>query len=60
MVISEAKLDESFPSGQFKTPGYASPCRLDRYPFSGRIMVFAREDIPSRVLPLNKSKSHFF
>ena len=29
MVISEIKLDESFPNGQFETQGYALPCRLD-------------------------------
>ena len=30
MVISETRLDESFPNHQFKIPGYALPCRLDR------------------------------
>ena len=29
-VISETKLDESFPAGQFRTPGYVSPLRLNR------------------------------
>ena len=55
MVISETKLDESFPNGQFIIPGYALPCRLDCNQFGGGIMVFVREDIPSRVLSLNKS-----
>ena len=39
MVISETKLDESFPNGQFKIPGYALPCRLDHSQFGGGIMV---------------------
>ena len=60
MVISEAKLDESFPNGQFIIPGYALPCRLDRNQFGGGIMVFVREDIPSRVLSLNKSIESLF
>ena len=60
MVISETKLDESFPNGQFKIPGYALPCRLDRNQFGGGIMVFVREDIPSRVLSLNKSIESLF
>ena len=30
MVVSETKLDESFSNGQFKIPGYALSCRLDR------------------------------
>ena len=55
MVISETKLDVSFPNGQLKIPGYALACRLDRNFFDGGIMVFIREDIPSRVLSLNKS-----
>ena len=55
MVISETKLDEPFPNGQFEIPGYAIACRLDRNQFGGGIMVFVREDIPSRALSLNKS-----
>ena len=43
-----------------KTLGYALPCRLDRNQFGGCIMVFVREDIPSRVLSLNKSIESFF
>ena len=60
MVISDTKLDESFPNGQFIIPGYALPCRLDRNQFGGGIMVFVREDIPSRVLSLNKSIESLF
>ena len=55
MVKSEKKLDESFPNGQFKIPGYVLRCPLDRNQFGGSIMVFVKEDIPSRVLSLNKS-----
>ena len=60
MVISEIKLDESFSNGQFKIQGYALPFRLDRNQFGGDIMVFAREDTPSRVLSLNKSIESLF
>ena len=49
MVITETKIDESFPDGLFRTPGYALSCRLDRNQFGGDIMVFVREDTPSRV-----------
>ena len=54
MVISETKLDEPFSNGQFKIPGHALPSRLNRNQLGGGIMVFVREDIPSRVLSLNK------
>ena len=45
MAISETKLDEFFPNGQFKIPGYVLPCRLDRNQFGGGIMIFVRVDI---------------
>ena len=50
LVISETKLDESFPVGQLRIPGYASPFRLDRDQHSGGIMVFITEDIPAKFL----------
>ena len=49
-VISETKLDESFPEGQFKIPEFATPFRRDRNKFGGGIMVFVREDIPSKLI----------
>ena len=46
LAISETKLDDSFPAGQFRIPGYASPFRLDLNQNGGGILVFVREDIP--------------
>ena len=61
LVISETKLDDSFPTGQFKIPGYASPFRLDRDENGGEIMVFVREDIPVKFLSSeNKPIEAFF
>ena len=48
LVISETKLDESFPVGQFKIPGFVTPFRRDRNKFGGGIMVFVKEDIPAK------------
>ena len=50
LFISETKLDESFPVGQFQIPGYASPFCLDRDEQGGEIMVFIKEDIPVKFL----------
>ena len=50
LVISETKLDESFPEWQFKIPGFATPFRRDRNEFGVGIMVFVREDIPSKLI----------
>ena len=60
MVNSKTKLDESFPSRQFKIPRYALPCRIDHNQFGGGIMAFVREDISSRVVSLNKSIESLF
>ena len=50
LVISETKLDESFPVGQSRSPGYASPFHLDRNQGGGEIIIFIREDIPTKFL----------
>ena len=46
LAISETKLDDLFPAGQFKIPGDALPFRLDRNQNDRGILVFVREDIP--------------
>ena len=50
MVISETKLDDSFPESQFKIPGYSSPFRLDRDQNGGGIMIFVRKDTTAKFL----------
>ena len=46
-MISETKLDESFPKGNFLIDGFCKPYRLDRDSNGGGIMLYVREDIPS-------------
>ena len=48
LLISETKLDESFPSSQFSIPGFSTPYRLDRTGRGGGIMLYVREDVPSK------------
>ena len=50
LMISEPKLDESFPTSQFLTDGYSSPYRLDHNKHGGGILVFIRNDIISMYL----------
>ena len=50
IVISETKLDESFPQGQFLIDGFHSPFRFDRNKSSGGILLYVREDIPTKIL----------
>ena len=49
-LISETKLDSSFPSGQFVIKGYSTPFRLDRNQNGGGLLLYVREDIPCRIL----------
>ena len=44
LLISETKIDSSFPSAQFHLEGYATPCRLDRNANGGDILLYIRED----------------
>ena len=50
LVISETALNESFPAGQFRIPGFVSPFCLDCDQHGERIMVFIRGDIPANFL----------
>ena len=51
LLISETKLDDTFPSGQFMIDGYKKPIRLDRNRFGGGILFFLRDDLPCKELP---------
>ena len=50
MVISETKLDDSFPESRFKILEYSSPFRLDRDQNRRGIMVFVHENITAKFL----------
>ena len=60
LVILEAKLDESFPSSQFLLDGYSVPFLFDGNGNGGGILLYIREDIPSKLLIMNKSIEGFF
>ena len=49
-MLSETKLDSSFPEGQFLIPGYGAPYRIDRTCHLEGILLFVREDITSKLL----------
>ena len=50
LVITESKLDESFPIAQFIMGGYSPPFRLDRNAYGGGVLIYVREDIACREL----------
>ena len=49
LLISETKIDSSFPTAKFKIEGYTT-YRLDRILNGGGILLYVREDIPSTLL----------
>ena len=50
LLITETKLDSSFPNAQFHIPGYCSLYRLDLNPHGGGILLYIKDDIPSKLL----------
>ena len=49
-VLSETKLDDTFPKTQFSLDGY-NHFRFDKNSTSGGLIIFIREDIPCKILP---------
>ena len=54
LMISETKLDESFPKSQFFMKGFSSTHRLNRNCNGGGILLYIREDIPSKLLSIER------
>ena len=50
LLISETKLDDSFPSGQFKICRFSIPYRFDRNSMGGGLLLYIRHDIPTKLL----------
>ena len=54
-IITETKLDDTYPISQFHIEGHSMPYRLDRNRNGGGVIIYVREDIPSKIL-----KKHLF
>ena len=50
LLLSETKLDKTFPLKQFLISGFAKPLRLYRNSRGGGIMLFIRDNISFRLL----------
>ena len=50
LLVSETKLDDSFPTAQFLMSGFCKQDRLDRCSNVGCLLLYIREDIPFRLL----------
>ena len=60
LMISETKLDSSFPNRKFQIHGYSETDRLDRNRNGGGILVFIREDIPTKLVDSQMEIEGFF
>ena len=50
LLISETKIDGSFPTAQFLIPGFSEPYRRDRSRNGGGLLLYVSENIPSRMV----------
>ena len=57
LIVSEIKIDNSFPIGNFAIDGFSTPCRLDCDGDGGAIIQYVREDIPAD-LSVTGEKKH--
>ena len=45
LLVTETKLDDTFPMGQFQIEGFSRPIRLDRTRNGGGLIIFTRNDL---------------
>ena len=60
LLVSETKLGNSFTAGQFLIKGHSPPFRWDRDSQGGGILLFVREDIPSRLVTIEPYPAESF
>ena len=53
LMVTETKIDKSFPTSQFIVLSFTSPYRFGRIKEEGGILVYKREDIPSELLNIS-------
>ena len=50
LIITETKLDDTFPVSQFHIDGFSKPYWLGRNRNGGGVIIYVREDIHSKIL----------
>ena len=58
-MITETKSDDSFPTMQFNIERYHT-FGLDRNKYGGGILLYVRDDIPSKFIPMRNSTIESF
>ena len=54
LMVSETKIDGSFPENQFLIEGYTKPFWWDRNSHGGGLLLYIREDIPCKEIKTHK------
>ena len=52
LLVSETKINDSFPTAQFKLNGFDTPYRLDRTKSGGGLLFYFRKDITTKRISL--------
>ena len=60
LIISETKIDESFPVFQFEIGEFNIPIRVDRHQKGGGIMFYVRKDLPAKSLSIDRTNESSF
>ena len=58
--LSEIKIDNNFPKGQFLMKGFGDPFRMDRNVNGGGILCYVTEDIPVKLLSVETLPTESF
>ena len=59
LMISETKLDNTFPYALHHLKDFSNPYRLDRNCHGGGILVYVRDNIPSNLVKLDQNFENF-
>ena len=59
LMISETKLDNTFPHALYHLKDFSNPYRLDRNSHGGGILVYVRDNIPSNLVKLDQKFENF-
>ena len=49
-MVSETKLDDTFPTSQFLMQGYSTPFGKNWTTKGGGILLYVREDVPCKII----------
>ena len=59
LMISETKLDDTFPYALYHLMDFSNPYRLDRNSHGSRILVYVRNNIPSNLVKIDQKFGNF-